>query len=111
MTFDKHSINKSVDFNTLYAGYDIDVVTAARLSATFSYVSPISRYVGENENPERNYHIADGGYFDNSGMVTMVEWLNEWLDPQKGLNIKRVLLLQINAFPESTSSKSTIEGG
>lgn len=111
MTFDKHSINKSVDFNTLYAGYDIDVVTAARLSATFSYVSPISRYVSENENPERNYHIADGGYFDNSGMVTMVEWLNEWLDPQKGLNIKRVLLLQINAFPESTSSKSTIEGG
>jgi hypothetical protein len=102
-------INKSVDFNTLYAGYDIDVVTAARLSATFSYVSPISRYVGEN--PQGNYHIADGGYFDNSGVVTMVEWLNEWLDPQKGLNIKRVLLLQINAFPESTSSKSTIEGG
>ncbi len=102
-------INKSVDFNTLYAGYDIDVVTAARLSATFSYVSPISRYVGEN--PKGNYHIADGGYFDNSGMVTMVEWLNEWLDPQKGLNIKRVLLLQINAFPESTPSKSKIEGG
>lgn len=102
-------INKSVDFNTLYAGYDIDVVTAARLSATFSYVSPISRYVGEN--PQGNYHIADGGYFDNSGMVTMVEWLNEWLDPQKGLNIKRVLLLEINAFPESTPSKSKIEGG
>lgn len=102
-------INKSVDFNTLYAGYDIDVVTAARLSATFSYVSPIARYVGEN--PQGNYHIADGGYFDNSGMVTMVEWLNEWLDPQKGLNIKRVLLLQINAFPESTPSKSKIEGG
>ena len=102
-------INKSVDFNTLYAGYDIDVVTAARLSATFSYVSPISRYVGEN--PQGNYHIADGGYFDNSGVVTMVEWLNEWLDPQKGLNIKRVLLLQINAFPESTPSKSNIEGG
>jgi len=100
MTFCKPSSNKSVDFNTLYAGYDIDVVTAARLSATFSYVSPISRYVGEN--PKGNYHIADGGYFDNSGMVTMVEWLNEWLDPQKGLNIKRVLLLQINAFPESS---------
>ena len=109
MTFCKPSSNKSVDFNTLYAGYDIDVVTAARLSATFSYVSPISRYVGEN--PKGNYHIADGGYFDNSGMVTMVEWLNEWLDPQKGLNIKRVLLLQINAFPESTPSKSKIEGG
>jgi len=70
MTFCKPSSNKSVDFNTLYAGYDIDVVTAARLSATFSYVSPISRYVGEN--PKGNYHIADGGYFDNSGMVTMV---------------------------------------
>ncbi|TRU43642.1 MAG: patatin-like phospholipase family protein [Microcystis aeruginosa Ma_QC_Ca_00000000_S207] len=112
MTFDEECKDKNVnvvDFNTLYPGKDMDIVTAARLSATFSYVSPISRYVGEN--PQGNYHIADGGYFDNSGVVTMVEWLNEWLDPQKGLNIKRVLLLQINAFPESTPSKSNIEGG
>ena len=115
MTFCKPSSNKSVDFNTLYAGYDIDVVTAARLSATFSYVSPISRYVGENKNQKGkgkgNYHIADGGYFDNSGVVTMVEWLNEWLDPQKGLNIKRVLLLQINAFPKTEPSKNESGGG
>ncbi|WP_071824570.1 patatin-like phospholipase family protein, partial [Microcystis aeruginosa] len=115
MTFCKPSSNKSVDFNTLYAGYDIDVVTAARLSATFSYVSPISRYVGENKNQKGkgkgNYHIADGGYFDNSGVVTMVEWLNEWLEPNKGLNIKRVLLLQINAFPKTEPSKNESGGG
>jgi hypothetical protein len=88
---------------------------AARLSATFSYVSPISRYVGENKNQKGkgkgNYHIADGGYFDNSGVVTMVEWLNEWLEPNKGLNIKRVLLLQINAFPKTEPSKNESGGG
>jgi hypothetical protein len=39
-----------VDFNTLYAGYDIDVVTTRKALSNFSYVSPISRYVGENKN-------------------------------------------------------------
>lgn len=110
MTFCECHQNKSVvDFNTIYEKYDVDIVTAARLSATFSYVSPISRYFGKNS--KGNYHIADGGYFDNSGMVTMVEWLNEWLEPEKGLNIKRVLLLQINAFPKPETSKNESGGG
>jgi hypothetical protein len=98
MTFGANSDQKSVDSNTLYNDYDIDVVTAARLSATFPYVSPICR---NDRKLDKNYHIADGGYFDNSGFTTAVEWLNKWLEPEKDLKIKRVLILQINAFPKA----------
>ncbi|MBO3457483.1 hypothetical protein G7B40_004205 [Aetokthonos hydrillicola Thurmond2011] len=102
MTFGKNPEKKYVDFNTLYADYDINLVTAARLSATFPYVSPICR--GRDKqvvNPNYpSYHIADGGYFDNSGFVAVLEWLNEWLKPERELNIKKVLLIQINPFPK-----------
>ncbi|MBR8827506.1 MAG: patatin-like phospholipase family protein [Gomphosphaeria aponina SAG 52.96 = DSM 107014] len=98
MTLGSSSDLKYFDFNSLYSNYDIDVVTAARLSATFPYVSPICR--GNQGDPK--YHIADGGFFDNSGFVTAVQWLNQWLNPKEELNIKRVLLLQINAFPPSS---------
>jgi hypothetical protein len=129
---------KAFDFNTLFNNsenrittesiiYDLNVTTAARLSASFPYVSPIARNDGDFK---FNYHVADGGYFDNSGMFTAVEWLDKYLDdrfnsvpliwlllrevhPLAGilslrkslstkLNIKRVLLLQINASPEAT---------
>jgi hypothetical protein len=103
---------KAFDFNTLFNVqnlnqksqtndeiYDLDITTAARLSASFPYVSPIARNDGDFK---FNYHVADGGYFDNSGMFTAVEWLDKYLDDFiKDLNIKRILLLQINASPEA----------
>ncbi|MDF5709252.1 MAG: hypothetical protein PUP90_16700 [Nostoc sp. S4] len=117
MTFGEVPEKKYIDFNNLYGkhDYDMNVVTAARLSATFPYVSPICR---SNINiKDKNYHVADGGYFDNSGFITAAEWLdghlNEWLKPENksenqpnnSLNIKRVLILQINPFPESPSTE------
>lgn len=98
MTFSESSEKKYLDFNRLYGDHDLDIVTAARLSSTFPYVSPICC---NDLALDPKYHLADGGYVDGSGFVTTVEWLNEWLDLKKGLNIKRVLLLQINAFPQS----------
>jgi hypothetical protein len=99
MTFGRSDEEKFIDFNTLYEGYDLNVVTAARLSASFPYISPISR---SNINQKgKKYHIADGGYFDNSGVVTVVEWLNKLLSSNQNPNITRVMLLQINAFPKS----------
>lgn len=114
------------DFRTLYSNCGtskapkmctIDVTTAARLSATFPYVSPSARNYYERENTEerkkyngdniidnnnpQNYHIADGGYFDNAGAFTALEWLNLFLEKNaKDLKITKVLLVQINAFPE-----------
>jgi hypothetical protein len=105
-------IRKALDFNTLFNHkncqgsdsdpntiYDLNVTTAARLSASFPYVSPVARNNGDFK---FNYHVADGGYFDNSGMFTAIEWLDDWLgDFNEDLKIKRILILQINAYPEA----------
>ncbi len=63
---------------------DIGVLTAARLSATFPYVTPIARarwdeeHAGEYELPTA--HLGDGGYFDNYGIMTAIEWIQALLD-------------------------------
>lgn len=119
------NLPKALDFRTLYncgkpdefKVCNLDIMTAARLSATFPYVSPMARNDRENEiaitikNPQtnkdekvisvQNYHMADGGYFDNAGAFTAIEWLNNFLKyKDQSLNITKVILLQINAFPE-----------
>jgi hypothetical protein len=58
----------------LYGGEcDLPVATAARLSATFPWITPLSRAPREMEN---GYHLADGGYYDNFGVVAAIEWLS-----------------------------------
>jgi Dyp-type peroxidase family len=52
-------------------GHDLSVFTAARLSAAFPFVSPVARA----DVDEPAYHLADGGYWDNSGLVSALEWL------------------------------------
>ncbi|HLP90379.1 MAG TPA: hypothetical protein VK184_17560 [Nostocaceae cyanobacterium] len=95
--------SKSIDFNTLYDGYNIDVTTAARLSATFPYVSPVAR-----PEPKPNlleiFHVADGGYFDNFGVATSVELLEKFLSSDHSQEIRKVIFLEINAFPNSQIS-------
>jgi hypothetical protein len=51
---------------------DIDLVTAARLSATFPYVTPTARPAGR----AGIGYVADGGYIDNEGIVTAVDWIS-----------------------------------
>ncbi|MGB5636449.1 MAG: hypothetical protein WBM44_29345 [Waterburya sp.] len=100
---------KVLDFPTLYPDFDLNVTTAARLSATFPYVSPLPRNdknisynIAKNEKFYGNYHIADGGYFDASGLFTAIELIDERFDSfVNDLKIKRFLFLQINAFPKS----------
>jgi hypothetical protein len=116
----------ALDFKTLYNNCganndqpcDLSLTTAARLSASFPYVTPMARNDRENiievkdddgkkKNILQNYHIADGGYYDNAGAFTAMNWLNKFLEynnseKNKGhqINIKKVIILQINAFPE-----------
>ena len=72
---------------------DISVVTAARLSAAFPFVSPAAR---ANHGREEAVHVVDGGYYDNYGISSLVEWLDAELD--KGV-VKNVLVLQIRDKP------------
>ena len=81
-------------FRELYPNRDLSVATAARLSATFPYLLPIAKpsLSGEPENP--GYHVADGGYYDNFGIVTVVDWLRDVLPYYDG---KKVIVVEIRA--------------
>ena len=64
---------------------DMQIVTAARLSASFPYISPTTSaqttcLVAQPENQTRKYHAADGGYYDNSGLLTAIEVLDRFLE-------------------------------
>jgi len=92
---------------TSNSGVDVRPVTAARTSASFPYVSPFVRpdapsIIGE--------HVAmgDGGYVDNEGIVTAVDWieflLRRWsATPKKDRPFQRILLLRITPVSSGDS--------
>ena len=45
-------------------------------------------------------HLGDGGYFDNSGVFMLSEWLKEAVSASPS-GSKRILILQLDAFPDS----------
>jgi len=80
-------------FYDLYPGADLPVVTAVRLAASFPYVSPAAR--AQTSQPE--YHVIDGGYYDNYGVASAVEWIDEAFAEMK--DPPDVLVIQIRSFP------------
>lgn len=92
-------------FLELYPGSNLSIATAARLSATFPYVSPICRPVpGEGAaHPNVDYHVADGGYVDNEGLFTVVDWLvrllNHYQEQRQRPPFRRILVVRIQPFP------------
>lgn len=72
---------------------DLAVSTAARQSAAFPYVSPASRPDFQSEDSPHG-HLVDGGYYDNYGIASSVDYLLEALPDATG---KRILLIQIEA--------------
>jgi predicted acylesterase/phospholipase RssA len=86
------------EFAIDYADRDIAVATAARLSASFPYVSPPARIDRQGVFADE-YHFVDGGYYDNYGTATAVEWLDKGLGLAGGQKPSRVLLLQIRSSP------------
>jgi hypothetical protein len=86
---------------------DLDLWSAARMSATFPYVSPAAsaRFEGAGEDiPEAEiqwrYHLIDGGYFDNFGVTSALDWLQPVLEARLRGEIptRRIFLLRINPF-------------
>ena len=81
-------------FYDILSGKDVAVLTATRLSAAFPYVSPAARPNTDGEPA----HIVDGGYYDNYGTASVVEWLNGRLS-RTGSKVKKVLIVQIHGMP------------
>jgi hypothetical protein len=85
----------TIRFPENYPGWDMPVATAARLSASFTYVSPIAR-ASDGPDPYR-VHVADGGYYDNSGILSAIEWLRE---AAPSLQNTKILFVVIDADPK-----------
>lgn len=81
----------------VYPGATLAVTTAARLSATFPYVSPNARgYVWERGPAPERRHVADGGFFDNSGVFTALGSIDHLRAALRG---RRVILVVLDGFP------------
>jgi hypothetical protein len=93
-------------FHELYPDHDLPAVSAARLSATFPYVSPVARITADV--PEgKAYHIADGGYYDNYGIASISELLEQAF---RTPFMKRVMLIVIDGGDEGFAAAATSRG-
>jgi hypothetical protein len=98
----KESHTARLNFEELYPDGDLAISTAVRLSATFPYVTPAARA----DVPGRQPHVVDGGYYDNFGMSTLVEWLDAALR-QASPRVKQVLVLQIRGARTREATAAT----
>ena len=98
------------EFRELYPGFDLPVVTAARLSASFPFVTPAAR-IWRGDVFLRDYHVVDGGYYDNYGVATLVEWLNNGLLTKDVRKPSKVVIVQIRAAPRDTLARASRQRG
>jgi hypothetical protein len=96
-------------FRGVYHDLDIDLVTAARVASGFPYALPIPRASteaaaasGGDTDRRFKYHLFDGGYYDNYGVGSAVQWLDQALIEleQTGSLPDKVLFIQIRSFPD-----------
>lgn len=87
---------------------DIGLWTAARMSATFAYVTPAARAAIHSNGggivksePEQMQHLIDGGYYDNYGIASAMDCLEPVfrarLDPSSRLRFNNVMLVEIRS--------------
>src|SRR2546430_11944836 len=101
---------------------ELAVSTAARLSATFPFVPPTGRPTMLNTSASAcrdvspppcgggDQHLVDGGYYENSGLVRAIEWIDDALtdltnpvkNPKQYPVPRDILLLAIDAFERPT---------
>lgn len=98
----------SRQFAKIFPNSEIEVATAARLSATFPYVFPAAKHQipftrkEDDGTKKRQYgfgHVVDGGYSDNEGILTAVEVIKDLLQKNSSQPADRqfneVLLIRI----------------
>jgi hypothetical protein len=114
----------------LYPGADLRITTAARLSAGFPVVSPAARpclardrdAINGSLNPAGNsaeivpggdglQHVVDGGYYENTGLGALVEWLDNGLTELARTKTRywprSVLIIQLDGFPTPSAESPT----
>lgn len=82
---------------------DLPLATAAQLSATFPYVSSAAR-VPQAVDPKGGLHYVDGGYYDNDGTASAIEFLRSALqNPTRPEPVLRIILVEIRNSPNPES--------
>lgn len=120
------SVASAVEFFRRYPHADPRVTTATRLSATFSYVSPVCRPLTAHIPADLcqplyqkyQYHMADGGYSDNEGLMTALKWIGQLVESEvdrraghKSAKFDRILLVRIIPFPDTLAPDQVAKGG
>jgi hypothetical protein len=83
---------------------DLPLATAAQLSATFPYVSSAARFPFVDG--MQSVHFVDGGYYDNDGTASAIEFLRAALDGlSPGLKKLRIVLVEIRNSPDPDPPK------
>lgn len=79
---------------------DLPLATAAQLSATFPYVSSSATFPEVKD--KETAHFVDGGYYDNDGTASAIEFIRSALDENpRGPRI-RILLVEIRNSADAT---------
>ena len=90
-------------FWNYYRNQDIEVSVAVANSAAFPYVSPAGR---ASAGP--NVHLLDGGYYDNFGVVSALDFLASAY-PNRKLTKQPILVIVIEASKEKEFQIPTSE--
>ena len=124
----RHGLIGETEFTERYCA-EIAISTAARLSATFPFITPTGRPTMQGQNTTTSsrsaeslppcgggdQHLVDGGYYENSGVVGAIEWIDDALTDltNPGKNPKHyplprdILLLTIDAFERPTDPEDS----
>jgi len=96
---------------------DLSLPTMARLSATFPWVTPVARATWSEDSatpdasPVLAWHVADGGYYDNTGLLAAAQWLSVILARTDSATVDRpIALLDIHAFPSAEPAPTENRG-
>lgn len=87
---------------------DLRLWSAARLSATFPYLTPAARvelqgaYPAASGRNAARHHFIDGGYYDNYGVASALDFLEPVMDAfergEEDLGFSRIAIIEIRAF-------------
>jgi hypothetical protein len=92
---------------------DLPLASAAQMSATFPYVSSASR-VSTRVDPD-GLHFVDGGYYDNDGTASAIEFLRSALEKQTSAEVQseaplNVILVEIRNSKEEPTDRPKESG-
>jgi hypothetical protein len=87
--------------------FDLPLATAAQMSATFPFVSSAARVPQALDDSPAAVHFVDGGYFDNDGTVSAIEFLRYALDSPPAVSCNQKTSASKPSSTESASGTPT----